>query len=259
MVKRWLSNAYITLVLLFLYFPISVLVTYSFNNSKNQYAWSSFTFKWYANILDNDRLVAALITTFSIAIISTLISTLIGTFSAIGIFRMRPRVKNLMLTVNNLPVINPDIVTGVSLMILFIALGMSLGFVSMLIAHIMFSIPFVIISILPKLSQLDRNLFEAALDLGATPMQALRKVIIPVIKPGIISGALIAFTMSIDDFVISYFTTGNGVNNLSIWIYSQTKKGVNPTANAVSTLMLLLIAVILVGVEIYERKQKEGE
>jgi spermidine/putrescine transport system permease protein len=164
-----------------------------------------------------------------------------------------------MLTVNNLPVINPDIVTGVSLMILFIALGMSLGFVSMLIAHIMFSIPFVIISILPKLSQLDRNLFEAALDLGATPMQALRKVIIPVIKPGIISGALIAFTMSIDDFVISYFTTGNGVNNLSIWIYSQTKKGVNPTANAVSTLMLLLIAVILVGVEIYERKQKEGE
>jgi len=184
--------------------------------------------------------------TISIAIISAIISTIIGTIAAIGINSMKGKAKSLILNVNYLPVVNPDIVTGISLMILYIAFNMDFGFNTMLISHIVFNIPYVILCILPKLKQLDVHMTEAAMDLGATPMYALRKVIIPEIKPGIVTGFLMAFTLSIDDFIISYFTKGEGVTNLSIVIYSMARRGVRPTINALSTIMLSVVLILMI-------------
>lgn len=209
--------------------------------------WDGFTLKWYESLFENERIMSALYYTVIIAVVSSVIATIVGTISAIGIHKMRKGgFKKILLNVNYLPILNPDVVTGVSLMTLFVFMNMEFGFNTMLISHVVFNIPYVILSVLPKLKQLPPNLEEAAMDLGATPFYALRKVIIPQIKPGIISGLLIAFTMSIDDFVISFFTAGNGVSNLSIEIYSMTRRGIRPEINALSTIMFVVVLVLLI-------------
>ncbi|WP_027634009.1 ABC transporter permease [Clostridium hydrogeniformans] len=243
------TKAYIGLIFFFLYAPIAVLIVFSFNDSKSMATWNGFTLKWYSELLNNDRILTALYYTLGIALVSSIIATIIGTISAIGIHKSKGFRKKLLLNINYIPVLNPDIVTGISLMCLFIFLrgfmNISFGLLTMLLAHITFNIPYVILSVLPKLKQLPLNLEDAALDLGATPSYAMRKIILPQIKPGIISGFLIAFTMSIDDFVISFFTTGPGVTNLSIEIYSMARRGIKPEINALSTIMFLLVLILL--------------
>lgn len=244
-VKKIFSNMYLILIFIFLYAPIFALALFSFNDSKSMARWEGFTFKWYQQLFHNDRIISALITTVVVAILASLIATVIGTISAIGIDRMRGPKKAMILNINYLPVLNPDIVTAVGLMILFIFFNMKLGFLTMLLAHITFNIPYVVLSVLPKLRQLPDNVEEAAMDLGAKPIYTLRKVILPQIKPGIVSGFLIAFTMSIDDFIISFFNTGNGVTNLSIEVYSMAKRGIKPEINALTTLMFITVLILL--------------
>lgn len=258
MVKKIIERGFLAITFLFLYAPIVVLIIFSFNQGKSTVQWQGFTLNWYRALLEDRLILKALYYTVSVAIISTIVSTLVGTISAFGIFYMKPKGKKLLLSINNLPVLNPDIVTGVAMMSLFVffrkLLGFQFGFITMLIAHITFSIPFVILSVLPKLKQMPKNLWEAAIDLGATPLKAFWDIILPEIKPGIITGALIAFTMSIDDFVISYFTTGSGVTNLSISIFSMARRGINPKINALSTLMLITIISLII---IINKRQKQ--
>jgi spermidine/putrescine transport system permease protein len=246
MVKKYLSKIYMGIIFIFLYAPIIVLAVFSFNESKSRGNWTGFTLKWYIELFHDRDIRLAFYYTISIAIASAIISTIIGTIAAIGINSMKGKTKALILNVNYLPVVNPDIVTGISLMILFISFNMDFGFNTMLLAHIVFNIPYVILSVLPKLKQLDVHMTEAAMDLGATPVYALRKVIIPEIKPGIVTGFLMAFTLSIDDFIISYFTKGEGVTNLSIVIYSMARRGVRPTINALSTIMLSVVLILMI-------------
>lgn len=246
MVNKGLKKLYTFLILLFLYAPIIVLVVFSFNDSKSRSNWSGFTFRWYMELFQDTAILKALYYTILVAVLSSIISMIIGTYAAIGISNMPGISKQIALNLNYLPVLNPDIVTAVSLMALYRFLNIELGFVTMLLSHICFSIPYVILSVLPKLKQMNKHLAEAAMDLGATPFYALRKVIIPEIMPGIITGGLMAFTLSIDDFVISFFNTGNGVSNLSIEIFAMTRRGINPVINALSTLMFLGLMILLV-------------
>lgn len=243
--KKVFSNIYLFLVFLFLYAPIFALVVFSFNDSKSMAHWGGFTFKWYERLIHNESIMSALYYTIVVAVLSSIIATIIGTISAIGIHKMRGKGRKLILNINYLPVLNPDIVTAVALMSLFAFINLEFGFTTMLLAHIMFSIPYVILSVLPKLKQLPQNIEEAAMDLGATPSYALRKVILPQIKPGIVSGFLIAFTMSVDDFIISFFNTGNGVSNLSIEIYGMARRGIKPEINALSTIMFAVVLGLL--------------
>ena len=236
---------YLTLVFLFLYAPIVALAVFSFNDSKSMAHWGGFTFKWYQQLIHNDSIMNALYYTIVVAIISSIVATIVGTISAIGIHKMRGKRRKVILNINYLPVLNPDIVTAVALMRLIVFLNLEFGFLTMLLSHIMFSIPYVILSVLPKIKQLPQNIEEAAMDLGATPMYALRKVVLPQIKPGIVSGFLIAFTMSIDDFIISFFNTGNGVSNLSIEIYGMARRGIKPEINALSTIMFTVVLILL--------------
>ncbi len=245
MVKKHLKKFYMFLVLLFLYAPIIVLVVFSFNNSKSRGTWSGFTLRWYVELFRDAEVLRALYNTILIAVLSSVISTVIGTFAALGIHQIKGFKKSIILNLNYLPVLNPDIVTAISLMALYRFLKIDFGLSTMLLSHIAFSIPYVILSILPKLKQMNVHLAEAAMDLGATPLYALRKVIIPEIMPGIITGGLLAFTLSVDDFVISFFNTGHGVSNLSITIYSMTRRGINPIINALSTLMFISLLVLL--------------
>jgi len=246
MVTRLMKKFYILTIFAFLYAPIFVLIVFSFNNSKSRGNWNGFTLKWYMELLRDRQILSALYYTVIIAIISSLIATIIGTMAAIGIHNMSKWKQSLIMNITYLPVLNPDIVTGISLMILFIFMKMQLGFFSMLLAHITFNIPYVILSVMPKLKQLNKHLYEAALDLGATPWYAFKRVIIPEIMPGIITGALLAFTLSLDDFVISFFTTGSGVSNLSITIYSMARRGINPEINALSSLMFISVLSLLI-------------
>ena len=252
--ESFIKRFYLILIFIFLYTPIVTLMVFSFNDSKSMGKWSGFTLRWYSQLFQNARIMEALKYTIIIAVISSIIATIIGTLAAIGIHRMKGLPKKTLLNINNLPVLNPDIVTGVSIMSLFIfifpilnkiGVNAQFGFTTMLLAHITFNIPYVVLSVLPKLRQLPSNITEAALDLGATPGYAMRKIILPQIKPGIIAGLLMAFTMSIDDFVISFFTTGPGVTNLSIEIYSMARKGINPSINALSTLMFITVLILL--------------
>ncbi|GHU51367.1 spermidine/putrescine ABC transporter permease [Clostridia bacterium] len=247
---RILKRCYILLMLLFLYAPIFVLMVFSFNSSRSRGRWGGFTTDWYAALWSDREIKQALITTLLIAVISAVVACIAGTAAALGINSFGKVQKRAVLAVNNLPVLNPDIVTGVSLMILFqfffrIIGGGSMGFVTLLLAHITFNIPYVILSVLPKLRQLDKNMYEAALDLGATAPRAFFKVILPEISGGIISGFILAFTLSIDDFVISFFTTGQGVSNLSIMIYGMARRGINPKINALSTIIFIVVMVLL--------------
>lgn len=245
MVGKFLKRFYTFLIFGFLYAPIVVLAVFSFNDSKSTAKWDGFTIDWYKSLFQNDHIMKALYYTVLVAVISAVIATVIGTLAAFGIFYMKSWRQKLVLNINSIPILNPDIVTGVSLMTLFVFLNIELGLITMIIAHVTFCIPYVVLSVLPKFKQMPGEMLEAALDLGATPWYAFKKVIYPEIKPGIITGALIAFTLSIDDFVISFFNTGSGVTNLSIAIYSMARRGIKPEINALSTLMFLTVLILL--------------
>lgn len=240
-----LKKIYLGLMLLFLYLPIVVLIVFSFNDSKLRGNWAGFTLHWYADLLSDPVILQSFYYTIIVAVIATVFSTILGTISAIGIRQYSLRKQNALLNINYLPVLNPDIVTAVALMSLFGFLRMEQGLLTMILAHIVFCMPYVILSVLPKLGQLNPNVLEAAYDLGATPSYALFKVILPQIKEGIVAGSLMAFTLSIDDFIISFFTTGQGVSNLSITLYSMVKTGINPSMNAISTILFTVVLILL--------------
>lgn len=247
--KRIGAVLYIGICFLFFYLPIVVTMIYSFNSSKSLTRFESFSLRWYENLFTNGEIMNAVYVSVTIALLATAISTILGTLTAIGLSKSRRILKELIINVNNIPIMNPDIVTAISLMILFSSLKMEKGYLTMLLAHIAFCTPYVITSVYPKVRNLDPNLANAAMDLGATPFQALTKVILPMLKEGIYAGILLAFTMSFDDFVISYFVTGNGVSNISIIVYNMTKR-TNPTINALSTLVILVIVITLVFVQV---------
>lgn len=243
--KKLGRNIYLILVLLFLYLPILILMVFSFNESKSMSLWTGFSLKWYQEMLSNTMIMEAIWNTFTIALASAAIATLIGTAACIGILAMRKRTENVVMAMNNIPLLNADIVTGISLMMAFIAFGISLSWGTVLLAHITFSIPYVILSVMPKFKQTSGNTYEAALDLGATPLYAFYKVVLPDIRPGIVSGFLLAFTMSVDDFVITHFTRGAGINTISTLIYSQVKVGIRPTLFALSTVIFVTVLLVL--------------
>lgn len=247
---------YITLCFIFFYLPIAVTMFFSFNSSKSLTKFTGFSLKWYKKLLTDNDIIAAVYVSISIAVIATIISTVLGTITAIGLSRSRKILREWLLNVNNMPIMNPDIVTAIGLMILFTSMRLERGYLTMLLAHIAFCTPYVITSVYPKVRSMDHNLANVAMDLGATPFQALTKVIIPMLKPGIFAGMLLAFTMSLDDFVVSYFVTGNGVSNISIVVYNMTKR-TNPTINALSTLLILVVVLILVGVNVIQALAKK--
>ncbi|MCD8519657.1 MAG: ABC transporter permease [Erysipelotrichaceae bacterium] len=243
-------------VLLFFYLPILILMIFSFNDSRSLTSWAGFSLRWYQDLFSSRDVASAVTTTIIVALVSTVISTFVGTLTAIGLSKSKKIVKDVVNSVNNLPILNPEIVTAIGMMLLFSAMNIPRGYITLLLAHISFSIPYVILTILPKLRSLDPNLAEAAMDLGATPWQALTKVIVPQITPGILAGALIAFTMSFDDFVISYFVTGAGVKNISILVYTMSRR-INPSINALSTLMVLVITIVLVLINVLPMFKKK--
>ena len=256
------SKIILILTMLFFYLPILYIIVFSFNDSRSLTKFSGFSLRWYEKMFADSTMMEAVLYTVVIALIATVVSTVVGTITAIGLSKSRKVVQKMVERINDLPVMNPDIVTAISLLMFFSVLTVKKGFGTLLIAHIMFCIPYVMLSVTPKLRSLDPNLIDAAMDLGATPFQALTKVIVPQLKPGIVSGALIAFTMSFDDFVISYFTTGNGVSNISILVYTMSKR-VNPSINALSTIVILLITLALGIVNIVpivrEKREKDGK
>ena len=261
-----LGKIYMALVLLFLYVPIFVLIVFSFNETKSRSVFSGFTLDWYSKLFHNRIIMDSLMNTIIIAVASSIISTILGTFAAIGINNMRKVPKSLVLNATNMPSINPEIVTGVSLMLLFVffaaRMEFEFGFVTLLIAHITFDVPYIILNIMPKFKQMDPHLYEAAVDLGCSPMSAFRKVVLPEIMPGVVSGFLMAFTYSLDDFVVSYFTTGSTSQTLPITIYSMTRRKVSPEINALSTIIFVVVVVILIvknRIENRARKEKGGE
>ncbi len=243
--SRFIYILYITILFVFFYLPIVVTMVYSFNSSKSLTNWTGFSFRWYGQLINDGSVMKAVLVSITVAILATIISTVLGTLTAIGLSKSRRFVREAVLNINNIPIMNPDIVTAIGLMLLFSSLAMPRGYITMLLAHVAFCTPFVITSVYPKARSLDPAIADAALDLGATPFEALTKVIIPMLKDGIYAGILLAFTMSFDDFVISYFVTGNGVQNISIVVYNMTKR-TNPTINALSTIVILVIAITLV-------------
>ena len=262
------SRVFTLLVYVFLYAPIILLIVFSFNATKSNRVWGGFSLDWYVELFHNTRLLGALRTTIILSVLAAFIATILGTAAAIGFYSMRRRSRSVCMSINNIPLTNADIITGVSMMLLFVlALGalnglfgglglrLRLGFGTLLIAHITFNIPYVILSVMPKLRQLDPNIFEAAQDLGATGWYAFRKVILPEILPGVLNGALIAFTMSIDDFVISYFTAGSGANTLSMVVYSMVRRRISPEINALSTLMFVVVIALMILINVRQSRQ----
>ena len=249
------------LVYVFLYLPIAVLIIFSFNDSKSRTVWSGFSLHWYQELLQDEEILAAFSTTITVSVIAAVVATVLGTAAAIGFHNMKRRPRNLFMTINNIPMTNADIITGVSLMLLFVAagnlLGFSLGFGTLLVAHITFNVPYVVLAVMPKLRQLNPNLGEAAMDLGATPWQAFWKVLMPELRPGILNGMLIAFTMSIDDFVISYFTAGSEVSTLAMQIYAMTRKRISPEVNALSTILFVVVLTLLIIVNVRQVRQEQ--
>jgi len=262
------SRFFECLIFLFLYAPIFVLIAFSFNEKRSRTVYEGFTFDWYEKLFQNESIMNALSVTLLVSAIAAVVATIAGTFTAVGLYSIKRRPRDAILAVNNIPVINADIITGVSLSLLFVSafsilqrvfgIYIELGFGTLLIAHITFNIPYVILSVLPKLRQLDKNLFEAAQDLGCTWFQAFYKVILPEIRPGIVNGLIMAFTLSVDDFVISYFTAGSNVQTLSMEIYAMTKRRISPEINALSTLLFLTVLVLLVIINVREAKQEKA-
>ena len=256
MIKKYLQKIYLALIFIILYAPIVTLIVLSFNQSKTRAKWGGFTLKWYRELLDNEQIMSAFYTTLIIAFVSAAVATIIGTAAAIAIQSMKQKWKTLYMGLTNIPMMNAEIVMGVSLMLLFIAFHMTLGFGTILIAHITFNIPYVILSVAPKLKQTNRYTYEAALDLGASPLKAFFKVVFPDIVPGVLSGFMLAFTMSLDDFVITHFTKGPGIDTLSTKIYTEVRKGIKPEIYALSTIMFVTVLVLLLLIN-YSPKETE--
>lgn len=274
------NRPFMALVFLFLYAPIFLLIVFSFNAGNSSAVWKGFSLQWYVELFQDRIIMESVYTTLLVSLLATVIATVAGTFAAIGFFSMRRQIRDPLMTVNNIPMMNADIVTGVSLCLFFVAFfngwsdfahwfndvqslvelptRLTMGFTTLLLAHISFNIPYVILSVGPKLRQMDKNLIDAAQDLGCTWMQAFWKVILPEIKPGIVSGALIAFTMSIDDFVISYFTAGSSASTLAMTIYGMTKKRVSPEINAISTLLFVTVLILLIIVNVREARAEKA-
>lgn len=248
--KKFIERFYIAIIFVFLYAPIVTLMVLSFNQSKTRSKWGGFTTEWYTALFENEAIMQALYNTLFIAIVSSVIATVIGTVTCIALYNMKSRTRNTLLAINNIPMLNADIVTGISLMLLFISFGVKFGMETILLAHITFNIPYVILNVMPKFRQLNPNTYEAALDLGASPTYAFYKVIIPEIMPGILSGFLMAFTMSLDDFIITHFTKGAGVDTLSTKIYTEVRKGIKPEMYALSTIIFVIVFVLLLVVNI---------
>ncbi len=244
--RRLSKRLYVGIILLFLYLPIITLIVFSFNESKTMARWSGFSLKWYGELFTDPIILDAIFVTLSIALLASLISTVIGTLAAFGINGMKKYAKSLTLSGTYIPMINADIVTGVSMLLLFILLKIPRGYVTLLIAHITFCLPYVVLSVLPRLKSMDTALYEAALDMGATPRQAMFKVVLPDIMPGVVTGFILAFTLSFDDFVISFFSTQGTLSNLSVYIYSMAKLGINPKINALSAIMFVVVIVMLI-------------
>lgn len=255
----FLKGLYLVLILLFLYLPIGTLMVLSFNKSKSMSVWTGFTTSWYTDMFRNSQIIEAIGNTFSIAIVSAIIATIVGTLACMGIMAMGKRSRNVLMGLNNIPLLNADIVIGISLMMTFLVFGISLSWGTVLLSHVTFGIPYVILSVLPKFKQLTPNAYEAALDLGATPAYAFRKVVLPDISSGIVSGFLLAFTMSVDDFVVTHFTRGAGINTISTLIYSQVKVGIRPTLFALSTIIFIVVLIVLIVVNIISNKRSTME
>ena len=259
--KKLISRLYLGLVFIFLYAPIFVLIAYSFNESNSRAHWTGFSLKWYERLFQDDDIIKALLASLLVAVIASVCATLLGTAAAVGISNMRKLPRSVMINVTYLPVINPEIVMGVSLMLLFLffenTFGLMRGMFTVLVAHITFSLPYVILNVLPKLRQMDQNLFEAAQDLGCTPMQAFRKVVIPEIMPGIFSGFLMAFTFSLDDFIVTLFVSGPKFSTLPLAIYSMTRRKVSPSINALSTIIFVIVLTILIIYNVVDAKQQK--
>ena len=257
--RTFFKGTYLGLMLVFLYAPILVLMIFSFNSSKTMGNWTGFSLRWYEALFKDATIMNALWVTLSVAVISAVVSTFIGTFAAIGLNSMKKRPRAVIGNISQLPVVNPDLVTGISFMMLFASLGIRDGYTRMLIAHITFNIPYVILSVMPKLRQSSNMLYEAAMDLGCTPWQALTRVVIPDIMPGIVSGFIMAFTLSLDDFVVSWFAT-DGIQNLSIYIYSSARRGISPKINALSTLMFVAVVTLLLFINLKSiREEREAD
>lgn len=257
--KKHVERIYLALIFILLYAPIATLIVLSFNKSKTRSKWDGFTLKWYSSMFQNSSIMDALYTTLLIALLSAAAATLIGTMAAMGISSMNRRMKTICMSITNIPMLNADIVTGISLMLLFIALGafgVKFGFGTVLTAHITFNIPYVILSVMPKLKQTNKSTYEAALDLGASPIQAFFKVVFPDILPGVLSGFLLAFTMSLDDFVITHFTKGPGLDTLSTKIYTEVKKGIKPEMYSLSTLLFLSVLLLLLLINLAPNAKK---
>lgn len=258
-IKRLFAGLYLAFIFLFLYLPIAILIIFSFNSSKTRGHWTGFSLKWYDALLHDSAVISAMTNTLLIAVIATVIATIIGTFAAIGLYYMKKSQRRLILALNQIPVLNPDIVTAISLMVLFHIFHLNLGLFSLTLAHIIFLIPYVLLSIMPRLNTMESSLPEAALDLGATPGQCVYKIILPEIKPAILQSALLAFTLSIDDFVISFFTGGNGVSTVATHVFSMTRRGINPVINALSTVMFLITLLLLIIINYQTARKAAGE
>ena len=255
--KKVLKGIYLALIILFLYLPIFTLMVLSFNEGKTMNAWTGFLFRWYREMFSNRTIMEALGNTLTIAFWAAAAATVVGVMACIGLNAMKEKHRSFFMGLNNIPLLNADIVTGISLMLSFLLFGISLNYGTVLFAHITFCIPYVILSVMPKFRQLENHTFEAALDLGASPAYAFFKVVLPDIMPGIISGFLLSFTMSVDDFVITHFTRGAGINTLSTLVYSQVKVGIRPTLYALSTVIFAAVFVILILVNIISNKREE--
>ncbi len=258
-----LSKVYLSLVLAFLYLPILVLIIFSFNVSKSRSVFTGFTLDWYQKLFHNELIMASLGNTLIVAVIASVCATVLGTVAAIGIYKMRKVPKMMVMEVTNIPITNPEIVTGVSLMLLFVffaaRMNLEFGFVTLIIAHITFDVPYVVMNVIPKLRQMDANLYEAAQDLGCGPVRSFFKVVLPEILPGVVSGFLMAFTFSLDDFVVSYFTSGSGAQTLPITIYAMTRRKVSPEINALSTIIFVVVLVVLILKNLLESRSIRKE
>lgn len=246
MMKTAAKKIYIALIFIFLYAPIATLIVLSFNASKTRAKWGGFTLKWYRSLFENEVIMQALWNTLTIAFLSALAATLIGTIACLSMQCMKKRNRTILMGITNIPMLNAEIVTGISLMLLFISLGIKFGFLTILLAHITFNIPYVILSVMPRMKQLNPHTYEAALDLGASQLTAFFKVVFPDILPGILSGFLMAFTMSLDDFIITHFTKGPGIDTLSTKIYTEVKKGIKPEMYALSAIIFVSVLILLI-------------
>ena len=260
MTKTW-HKFYMAFIYLFLYAPILVLIFFSFNESKSRTNFTGFSLKWYQSLFQNETILNGLKNTLIVSVIAAVLATVLGTMAAIGIHNMRKKVKSLVMNATYIQVINPDIITGISLMLMFVfiknAVGLNLGFVTVLLSHITFDVPYVILNVLPKLRQMDNSLYEASLDLGCPPIKSFFKAVVPQIMPGILSGFLMAFTFSLDDFVVTYFTSGSGYQTLTIVVESMTKRRVSPEINALSTIILGVVLFSLILINIKDAKDEE--